>query len=157
MTSRCCESRNTVHPTSRLYHFGFDVEIVTNRLIATVEYGTTVYENEQIRLAPAHRLGNVTRTHDMTGRFGPAGDDALELSFPALRGASGAPVFYNDGQYRIIGVIIGNEDREVLPIQVHSVLDEKNALMEETRFMLPVGIAVNIKHLRPMYQRLHNA
>jgi hypothetical protein len=39
-------------------------------------------------------------------------------------------------------------------VQVHTVLDEKNQILEETRFMLPVGAAVNIKHLRPMYERL---
>lgn len=131
---------------------GFDEPIYTNSPVMSFEYGTTVFEEGRTLLSPATRVGNVTRIRDMTTRFGPAGRDALELSYPALRGASGAPVITMDGGYKILGVVIANEAYHLLPSQIESVLDEKNNLMEEVRFMMPQGIAVNIEHLRTMYE-----
>lgn len=92
-------------------------------------------------------MGNVTRTLDLTDRYGEAGRSALELSFPALRGASGAPVVSNL-TFRLWGIIIANVSYHLLPAQIESVLDEQGQVEEETRFMLPQAVAVHIKHLR---------
>ncbi len=120
----------------------------------TFEYGTTVEEEGKTLLSPACRIGNLTRIIDRSDLLGPAGNDALELSFPALRGASGAPVLTTDGGYKVVGVIVANVAYDALPVQVHTVLDEKNELLEEIRYILPQGIAVNIRHLREMYERI---
>jgi len=108
----------------------------------------------------------MTRTVDVSDRFGPAGENAMELSFPALMGASGAPVMFNElllasrmGKHTmgIVGVIIANASYHLLPTQIASVLTDDNKLYEEVRFMLPQALAVSVKHLRPMYDRAMNA
>jgi hypothetical protein len=92
--------------------------------------------------------------------LGPAGVGALELSWPVLRGASGAPVTYNDNPYMppeekwgVLGVIVANASYHALPAQITSVLYDDNSLLEEVKYMLPQALAVNINHLRPMYER----
>ena len=100
---------------------------------------------------PASRVGNVTRRINYDPlKEGGAG--ALELSFPVLRGASGAPVVTNDVNYHVIGIVA----RELTPIQVHVVLDEANQIYEETRYLLPQGIAINVLHLRAALEALTN-
>ena len=121
-----------------------------NQIMATFEYGTTTVAGKQINISPSTRLGNITRVLNMTDRFGPAGDDVLEMSFPALRGASDAPVVSNDGQFKLHGVVIANASYHLLPSQIETVLDEKNEILEETKFMLPQAIAVNVKHVRSL-------
>jgi hypothetical protein len=75
--------------------------------------------------------------------------DALELSFPALRGASGAPTIYNsddmwgNANTQIVGIIVANASEHLLPAQIESVLYENNEAYEEVRFMLPQAVAVN--------------
>jgi Trypsin-like peptidase domain len=61
----------------------FDLPVFTSVPVLTSEYASTEFVDEKLRFTPAMRLGNITRTHNMTDRFGPAGEDALELSFPA--------------------------------------------------------------------------
>ncbi|MDX2299440.1 MAG: serine protease [Xanthomonadaceae bacterium] len=129
----------------------FDSPIRPNIQVMTFEYGTTTVERGKIVLSPATRMGNVTRLRDMS-LLGPAGANALEVSFPALRGASGAPIMRAD-TYRVWGVIVANVSSHLLPAQIESVLDEKNNIYEETRFMLPQAAAVNIRFARAMYQR----
>jgi hypothetical protein len=57
----------------------------------------------------------------------------------------------------VIGVVKGNVDRDLLPIQVRSTLGDEGHLVEERKFLLPVGVAVNVKHLKPMWERVHAA
>jgi S1-C subfamily serine protease len=96
-------------------------------------------------MSPATRLGNVTRS--MAVDFlGAAGEDALELSFPALRGASGSPVL--NQQLEVIGLVVANASYHLLPAQIESVIDEKNKVTEEIKYMLPQALAVNCKFIR---------
>lgn len=127
-----------------------DNEITNNQFVFCLEYSTTQSQGKVIKLSPATRVGNVTRVIDLKDRYGQAGDDALELSFPALRGASGAPVI--SASFRVWGIVIANVSYHLLPIQIESVLDEKNQVLEETRYLLPQGLAVHVKHLRAMLQ-----
>jgi Trypsin-like peptidase domain len=132
----------------------FDVQPSTNQSLLTFDYGTTISAGRNIHLAPATRIGHMTRMLDLRGHYGPAGVSALELSFPALRGASGAPVMTNDAEFRVCGVVVANVAYHLLPAQIETVLDNSNTLLEETRYMLPQAAAVNIIHLKPMYERL---
>jgi hypothetical protein len=127
-----------------------DDEIIQNQLIYCMEYSTTWAQNKEIHLSPATRIGNVTRKFDLQDRYGMAGDEMLELSFPALRGASGAPII--SGSFHVWGVIIATAEYHFLPVQIESVLDEKNQLIEETRFLLPQALAVHVKHIRALMQ-----
>jgi hypothetical protein len=48
-------------------------------------------------------------------------------------------------------------DRDLLPIQARSTLGDEDHLVEERKFLLPLGVAVNVKHLKPMWERVHAA
>ena len=128
-----------------------DSEITSNKGVACLEYSTTHSCEGVIHLSPATRMGNVTRLRDLREQYGQAGEDALELSFPALRGASGAPVISNSN-YHLWGIVIANVSYHLLPSQIVTVLDEKNRILEETQFLLPQGVAVHVRHLRAMLQ-----
>ena len=114
-----------------------------NSQIVCFEYGTTRVSGTSITLSPATRLGNVTRILDLTDLYGPAGRSMLELSFPALKGASGAPIMSN-GSFELRGVIKANVGYEFLPAQVESIRDQSGTIMEETKFFLPQALAVNV-------------
>lgn len=144
----------TYRPPSFLV-LGFDEPFHPNVQLLAFEYGTTTTAGQQITLNPATRLGNMTRIKDLP-MLGRAGDGALELSFPALRGASGAPVMRADN-YHVWGVIVSNVSYNLLPAQIESVLDEGNNLFEEIRYLLPQAAAVNIRHARDMYDRHFSA
>jgi hypothetical protein len=104
----------------------------------------------------------------MTRRLGPLdglgtiADEAIELSFPALRGASGAPLMINEpmaysllGKQSggVIGVLIANASYHLAPAQIEEVLNADNTSYGETRFMLPQGLAVSVRHIRARYER----
>ena len=118
-----------------------------NLQVVCLEYGTTRVSGRQINLSPATRLGNVTRTLDQTKLYGSAGKDMLELSFPALKGASGAPILSN-ASFELLGVIKANVGYELLPAQIESILDESGIVVEETKFFLPQALAVNVTVVR---------
>lgn len=119
-----------------------------NQLLCTFEYGTTRTQGNQIHISPATRIGNITRTLNLVSQYQGAGDEILELSFPALKGASGAPIVSNDDKFQLQGIIIANVSYHLLPAQISSVLDEDNQILEETQFMLPQALAVNVKHVQ---------
>ena len=138
------------YPIEKALQLAQDDEITLNQFVYCLEYSTTQAQGKAIHLSPATRLGNVTRLLNLTDRHGQAGEDALELSFPALRGASGAPIISNS--FRVWGIVIANVSYHLLPVQIESVLDEKNKILEETRYLLPQALAVHVKHLRAMLQ-----
>ncbi len=127
--------------------------VPSNHFVMTYEYSTTSVERGKFLLAPATRIGNVTRARNFPSSRSKAGHMALELSFPALKGASGAPVLHWQTQ-ALIGVVVANSSYHLLPAQIETVLDEKNEILEETKYMLPVGIAVNVRHLRSLLGRV---
>ncbi|HXQ33455.1 MAG TPA: serine protease [Anaerolineales bacterium] len=128
-------------------------DIHPNQQVVCFEYGTTRTAGRAINLSPATRLGNVTRLVNLVDRFGKAGENALELSFPALRGASGAPVLSNNS-FRLWGIIIANVEYHLLPAQIESVHDEKNNILEEKRYLLPQALAVHVYHVKNLISRL---
>ena len=71
----------------------------------------------------------------------------LELSFPALKGASGAPVLSN-ASFELLGVVKANVSYELLPAQIESIQDEAGVVTEETKFFLPQALAVNVTIVR---------
>jgi hypothetical protein len=104
------------------------------------------------------RRGHQTRLikFDLLGPT--AGKDVRELSFPALEGASGAPVMFEsvptlnqEWAWGIVGVLASNIGYHAIPAQMITVEDDRNRTVKES-YMLPQGLAVNIKHLRLMYE-----
>jgi hypothetical protein len=137
---------------SKTVQLAEDAEIRYNLTVVCYEYGTTRTHGTLIDFAPATRLGNVTRQLNLSDRFNKAGENILELSFPALRGASGAPVLSNH-DLKLWGIVIANTSYHLLPAQIESVLDEKNNLIEETHYLLPQAVAVHVKHVRALIQQ----
>jgi hypothetical protein len=140
------------YPANKAIQLAQDDEIQQNLTTVCCEYGTTQTQGKYIHLAPATQLGNVTRQLNMIDRYDKAGEDILELSFPALRGASGAPVLSNTN-FRLWGIVIANISYHLLPVQIESVLDEKNKLIEEIHYLLPQALAVHVKHVRALIQQ----
>lgn len=70
---------------------------------------------------------------------------SLDISFPALKGASGAPVIVeNTGS--VIGMIVTNVERHLLPAQVIKEIQREQTL-EEIKYFLPIGKAISWFHL----------
>lgn len=144
----------------------FDYHLSCNIDLMTLEYSSTVVEMDpverkvsKVHVNPAVRMGHMTR-HIDDDRMGRAGIGALELSFPALAGASGAPVLLDSvptlpDEYRfgVVGVLISNREYELQPARIVTDLYADNSTLTETHYMLPQGLAVAISHLRPMYER----
>jgi S1-C subfamily serine protease len=143
----------TGYSPKKVLELAQDDEIRSNHPIVCLEYSTTHARAEGLYFEPATRLGNVTRRHDLKDIYGQAGEAMLELSFPALRGASGAPVLSNIN-HRLWGIVKGNVAHHLLPVQIERVWDEEGKITEETRFLLPQAVAVHVKHLRAMLQEL---
>lgn len=140
----------------------FDTNLSTNIDLVTLEYAQTMSTAAGWDLNPALRRGHKVRTIN-TDKMAPiSGKDALELSFPALKFASGAPVMIEnmpwdqvrDIAWGIVGVLVGNIGYETIPAQIITLLGDEDKYIEERQYMLPQGLAVDINHLRPMYERV---
>jgi len=151
--------RNAEYRPPRPLVLDFDI-FSENTTLMTYEYGTTRLVGNRITLNPVTRIGHMTR------RLGPGDgltaltDEAIELSFPALRGASGAPVMINElpmnsllgkENMGVVGVVIANASYHWAPAQVEGVLNADNTSYGEVRYMLPQGLAVSVRHIRAMY------
>jgi hypothetical protein len=64
----------------------------------------------------------------------------LDTSFPALQGASGAPIL-RARDFAVVGMLVANHERHLLPAQVVRI-ETNNEALEETRYLLPVGKAI---------------
>jgi hypothetical protein len=53
----------------------------------------------------------------------------------------------------VVGVVVASAAYHLLPAQIESVLNADNTSYEEIRYLLPQALAVDIRHLRPMYER----
>lgn len=142
-------------PKKRL-GLGTDDSIVLNQQIVCFEYGTTIQKGKEIILAPASRFGNVTRKLDSLELLGRKLSNALELSFPALRGASGAPVLSNVGLL-VWGMVVGNTSYHLIPAQIETTTDEAGKTNEQVMYMLPLAIAVNVSSIRETVDRYLSA
>jgi hypothetical protein len=77
------------------------------------------------------------------------------VSFPALQGASGAPVLagMDKKSFYVAGMIVANQERHLLPAQVVKIQDGEK-YMEETSYFLPLGKALNSSVIVPILQGL---
>jgi hypothetical protein len=53
----------------------------------------------------------------------------------------------------VVGVVIANASYHLAPAQIEEVLNADNTSYGETRFMLPQGLAVSVRHIRAMYEQ----
>lgn len=137
------------------FEFIDTTNINMNRPVVSLEYSTTRTDEGKTKfiINPATRLGNITRKMDMTDMYGPMGEDILELSFPALKGASGSPVLYSEG-FGLLGMIVANVEYHLLPQQILTVLTEGNDLIEDIKYLMPLGLAVNARHIKEILDKI---
>ncbi len=126
-------------------------EINCFQQICTLEYSTTVVKDGRYVLSPAVRVGNVTRNFrkaDVLKVPPMAREDLIEVSFPALTGASGSPIMPVN-KMALWGILLANVDYQLLPVKFYKAeYDSKE--VEETYYMAPMGIAVHVRHIRDM-------
>jgi hypothetical protein len=72
----------------------------------------------------------------------PKNDQApvFDTSFPAVQGASGAPVISIQQGFPIVGMVLGNVEHHLRPIQTCTIIEDD--YLEETKYYLPVGQAI---------------
>lgn len=85
--------------------------------------------------------GNILRTY--TAYHGPRYPTrSVDISFPAFKGASGAPVIDCTSR-RVCGMLVGNLERHLMPAQLEEVRDQTGEVAERRRYFLPVGQAIH--------------
>lgn len=116
-------------------------EIGTNEDVLTLDYSSTVVRTNEpdVRFSPGTLRGNVVR-HYISDFPATAGMRCFDTSFPALQGASGAPVLTQPG-FSVVGMLVGNVQRHLIPAQVARI-EEMDSVIEEIRYLLPFGQAL---------------
>jgi hypothetical protein len=119
-------------------------KVATDQDVLMVEFSESYFAKgptteRAIFLRPLTHKGNVMLHY--TGTVGrTAGTPAFVTSFPALQGASGAPVLRHS-DLAIVGMMVGNKDSILHPAQVVEILDGEDYL-EETKYLLPHGLGI---------------
>ena len=118
-----------------------------NRDIICYEYSQTRVEAKpaggvHVTMEPFAHKGNVMRYYDADF---PSYVNApcFVTSFPAMLGASGAPIISETDkkQFCIVGMVVANMGRHLMPAQVEKISDAAG-YSEETAFYLPLGMAL---------------
>jgi len=139
------------HPKKRFSLVQEEV-ILSNEFIVCLEYGKTKQYGGNIEVMESTRIGNITRVFPEHELFGKRHNDLLELSFAALRGASGAPILSFDG-FRVLGMIIANHSYHLIPSQIEKYLNENGETIEETKFMMPQALAVHVNEIKRVIEQ----
>lgn len=96
-------------------------------------------EKRIIRFIPNTHKGNIL--HYYTSTFPETlPTRCFDTSFPALQGASGAPVLFLQ-DFAVVGMLVANVERHLMPAQVVKIVDGVNSY-EETKYFLPLGKAI---------------
>ncbi len=118
--------------------------------VITQDYSGTMPRRQedghiQLQVAAYFRKGHVIcqRKSDYRGLDGAL---ALELSFPALDGASGAPVIV-DRRKDVVGMIVANVEHQLLPAHLEPT-HQREDVCEERRYSLPAALAIHWSHLK---------
>ncbi len=119
-----------------------------NEDVWSFEYSRTRMEQRQaqgkhISIEPLTHKGNVMRFY--TSDFPEVmPTPSMELSYPALQGASGAPVMMatKAKQIAVCGMLVQNIEQELLPAQILTIVDGDRSL-EETKYFLPHAKAIH--------------
>jgi hypothetical protein len=144
----------------RAIHLAQDNEINYHTFVTCSEYSRTdrISSTSTIRVTIATRRGNITRTlnpEEVEALPTPLPPDVLELSFPILPGASGAPVFYySDSTPRLLGIATANAEYDLRPARIVTELTHDSELLQEIRYLMPQGLAIHVKHLRALLDTL---
>lgn len=119
-----------------------------NQDVFSYEYSSTSIEKTatgfHVSFEPHAHKGNIVRSYvsKFPERIATA---SLLTSYPALQGASGAPVIsasQNKKQFSVAGMLVANAERHLLPAQVVKIEDGAE-YRETTSYFLPYGKAIS--------------
>lgn len=74
----------------------------------------------------------------------------IDLSYPAFRRASGAPVVHNTSG-EVLGLVVSNVERHLMPAHLERI-ESPDGVVEEVRYYVPNGQAIRANHLRDCLQ-----
>jgi hypothetical protein len=116
-------------------------EAPTNVDVLAVDHSSTQIRvddggRRSLRFSPGTLKGNIVRHY--VSDFGTTrGMRCFDTSFPALGGASGAPVLVPP-RFGVAGMLVANVQRHLLPAQILTV-NQGDTTIEEVRYHLPFG------------------
>lgn len=118
--------------------------VPTNLDVLTYEFSQTEIftddsGNRVVHFSPFTHKGNVLR-HYVSDFPERTPTPVFDTSFPALQGASGAPVV-RATDFSVVGMMVANHERHLVPAQVVRI-DTDAAVREETTYFLPTGKAI---------------
>lgn len=135
-------------------HYSIDStgRIVMNVDVLTYEYSAShAFRDDssgrtELKFIPTFHKGHITRKYvDDSGFQRPV--ECIDLSYPAFKRASGAPVIVNDGSFSVVGLIIANVERQLLPAHLERI-ESPGGIVEERRYFLPMAQAIQAVRLR---------
>jgi S1-C subfamily serine protease len=136
-------------PRPGLAILGADTPLIMNRDVYAIEHSRSINPDPNTpgmsTLSPLIRKGNIIQAREGLHPHHPS-TSMLELSFPALKGASGAPVVQDSGG-QVVGMVVANVERELMPAQVLTAFRDDGTPLEEVRYFMPNALAVNRVHL----------
>lgn len=122
-----------------------DADIHTIEFSPTTDFAGDAGSEPRIDLAHNFRKGHILRHYEAThGHRSPT--RCFDVSFPALKGSSGAPILRGNN-YAVSGMIVANTERHLMPAHVLTALREDNSAIEEVRYFLQLGQAIHASHL----------
>jgi len=125
-----------------------DPSWATGDLLSCFEFSATQQlPDKRFKVLTRTHVGNAVSVHRLLeGNVLPrlASQDAIELSFPALKGASGAPVV-DRFTCEVAGVVAANNEAELAPSSVYEYTDGETYI-ERVRY-IPSGIAIHGRHV----------
>jgi hypothetical protein len=129
-----------------------DDQLAMNHNVLTVEYSnpdrSVLLEDGRMamNIGPNWHKGYMVREY--VAQFGHQNPTAcLDLSFPAFKGASGAPVV-EEHSGRVLGMIVANVERHLLPAYMERI-ERSDRTIDEVRYFAPYAQAIMARHLRP--------
>lgn len=111
--------------------------------VVMIEFGQSDVTPDSTSFRAVTHKGNVMVYYARTWPQND-GTPVFDTSFPAIQGASGAPVMAVAAGFPVVGMAIGNIQRHLLPVQVVRVSSEDEHI-DETHYYLPSGQALEGK------------
>jgi hypothetical protein len=119
--------------------------IPENQDVLTCAFSTTrievINDKRVVKFQPYTHKGNVL-SHYVSDFPEKIPTPVMDVSFPALQGASGAPII-RESDFAVVGMIVANHEMHLMPAQIVKI--ESDKIVEETKYFLPLGKAIEGK------------
>lgn len=129
-------------------NFSANIDVLSVEFSASQLLALGAGGQREMRLTPTYHKGYIMR--DYVAEFGheyPV--QCYDLSYPAFKRASGAPVVSNS-TFNVVGMIVANIERQLMPAQLERI-ERQDGTVEEVRYFLPTAQAIQAPRLRETY------